>query len=148
MVAVVDPALGRGARHSQVAVSNTQDSLTAGQSGRLDDVHGIGHHIVAIGSIGRHEGGGRHNLLQIILGIHQQDHIADLPGLSVGIGGQDGQQIAHGSGLQVIDGHGLLLGISAAGNHHIVTHLTGHADGFLVAVTGNNTENNHYHAQE
>ena len=136
MVAVLDTAFGGGACHRQIAIGDADDSLAAGQSVGLDDVHGIGQDVIPVGTVRRHQRGGGHDLLQVVLGVHQQDHIPDLARLTVRISRHDGQQIAHGVGRQIVNLDGSLLGVCTAGNGDAVAYLADHTDGLLVAVAG------------
>src|SRR5699024_2835312 len=104
--------------------------------GGLDHRDGVGQHVVAVGALGGHNGGGGHHPLEVVLGRDHQDQVPHPAGLSIGVYSNQGQQISDGVHAQVVylDLH--LLGVHAAGNGNIVPHLAVHADGLVVAGAG------------
>ena len=139
MVAVLDPAVPGGTDGGEILVAQADDRLALLHGGGLDHAHGIGQHVVDIGAIGGHHGGGGHDPLEVVHGVDHQDHVTDISRLTVGVHRHQGQQIPNGGGGQVGHGNGGLNGVHAAGNGHIVAHLPVHADGLSVAVARHDT---------
>ena len=145
MIGILNLAILGGAQQGQITLTQAQDHLALGDRGRIHNVHGIGHNIIAIGTVGGHQGGGRHDLLVVIHGIDHQQNIFHTTCLAIGAFSHLAQQVAHSSGGQVIDGGCILFGEFTINQRNPVseictgTHLADHTDGLVLAGAGNDT---------